>query len=105
WARKYTAAELDAILNDMGVICGPIYSIADIFADKHFWARDALLTHHDPEIGDFVGPGVFPKFSATPSEVKWTGPRDMGAHNAQVYGELLGFDSNDLARLSNAGII
>ena len=105
WAKQYTAEEIDEILNAAGVICGPIYTVADMFKDDHFWAREMLLKHEDPEIGEFVGPGIFPKFSETPGEVKWTGPWEEGSHNAEVYGELLGIDEVGLAALKEAGVL
>ena len=57
WARERDAAEIDRVLNEAGVICGPIYTIADIFEDPQFQAREMLLEHVDPEFGPYVGPG------------------------------------------------
>ncbi len=105
WAAQRDAGEIDRVLNEAGVICGPVYTIADIFEDEHFWAREALLRHHDPEVGEFVGPGITPKFSATPGEVKWTGPWEEGSHNREVYGELLGLSDEELASLHEEGVI
>jgi len=105
WAKQHTAAEIDEILNAAGVICGPIYTVADMFKDEHFWAREMLVKHNDPEIGEFIGPGIFPKFSETPGAIKWTGPWQEGAHNAEVYGELLGFDGAQLAELKQGGVL
>ncbi len=36
WAARHTAKEIDEILNEAGVICGPIYTIADIFDDPQY---------------------------------------------------------------------
>ena len=58
WAGARDAAEIDRVLNEAGVICGPIYTIADIFEDEHFRARDMLLEHDDPEFGTYLGPRV-----------------------------------------------
>ena len=90
WAGRHTAAEIDEVLNDAGVICGPIYTIADIFADEQFRARDMLIEHNDPEFGPYIGPGIVPKFSETPGEVRWSATWEEGSHNADVYGGLLG---------------
>src|SRR5204863_331684 len=68
WAKARRAAEIDRVLNEAGVICGPIYTVADIFEDPQFQAREMLLTHVDPEFGEYVGPGIVPKFSGTPCE-------------------------------------
>ena len=43
WAGGLDAAEIDRVLNEAGVICGPIYTIADIFEDDHFRAREMLV--------------------------------------------------------------
>ena len=105
WAAAHSATDIDAILNDAGVICGPIYSIADIFEDPQFRAREMLLEHFDPEIGSFVGPGIVPKFSETPGAVKWSGPWEEGAHNGEVYGGLLGLSEEELAGLKTEGVL
>jgi formyl-CoA transferase len=47
---------------------------------------------------------VHPKLSATPGAAAWTGP-DMGAHNDEIYTELLGIDNAELARLRKEGIV
>ncbi len=105
WARRHTAAEIDRILNDAGVICGPIYTIADIFEDEQFRARDMLVEHVDPEFGSYVGPGIVPKFSETPCEVRWSATWDEGSHNRDVYGGLLGLSDDELARLKEEGVV
>ena len=99
WAAKHDAGEIDSLLNDAGVVCGPIYTIADIFADPHFLEREMLVEHDDPVVGRFVGPGITPKFSRTPGQVAWTGPWDMGSHNDETLGGLLGLDESALAKL------
>jgi crotonobetainyl-CoA:carnitine CoA-transferase CaiB-like acyl-CoA transferase len=54
------------------VICGPIYTIADIFEDPQFAAREMLVEHVDPEFGSYVGPGIVPKLTRTPGAVRWS---------------------------------
>ncbi len=105
WARQHSAAEIDRILNDAGAICGPIYTIADIFEDEQFRAREMLVKHEDPEFGEYIGPGIIPKFSETPGEVRWSAPWEEGSHNRDVYGGLLGLSDEELARLQQAGVL
>jgi formyl-CoA transferase len=105
WAGGRDAAEIDRLLNDAGVICGPIYTVADMFADDHFWAREMLVRHVDPEFGEYVGPGITPKFSETPAEVRWSAPWEQGSHNADVYGELLGLSDEELSEFRAEGVI
>jgi formyl-CoA transferase len=105
WAGRRNAAEIDGALNDAGVICGPIYTIADIFEDEHFRAREMLVEHVDPEFGPYIGPGIVPKFSETPGEVRWSAPWEHGSHNREVYGELLGLGDDDLRELAEEGVL
>ena len=105
WAADHTAAEIDSVLNDAGVICGPVNTIADIFEDDHFWARDMLLEHEDPEFGTYIGPGITPKFSETPGAVRWSATWEEGSHNREVYGGLLGLTDDEIAALSEEGVL
>ncbi len=105
WAGRHDADEIDRVLNDAGVICGPIYTIADIFEDEHFREREMLVEHIDPEFGPFIGPGIVPKFSETPAEVRWSAPWEHGSHNREVYGNLLGLTDEELRELVEEGVL
>jgi len=105
WAAERDVAEIDRVLNEAGVICGPIYTIADIFADKHFWAREMLVKHVDPGFGEYVGPGIVPKFSETPGAVRWSGTWEEGSHNEEVYGGLVGLSGDEIAQLKEEGVL
>ena len=105
WAARYTAKEIDEILNEAGVICGPIYTIADIFEDPQYRAREMLVTHVDPEFGEYVGPGIVPKLSRTPGGVRWSATWKEGSHNREIYGDLLGLADEELERLSAEGVL
>jgi formyl-CoA transferase len=105
WARARDAAEIDRVLNEAGVICGPIYTIADIFEDPQFQARGMLVEHEDPEFGPYIGPGITPKFSATPCEVRWSATWEEGSHNSDVYGGLLGLSDAELSELKEEGVL
>ena len=105
WSAQRDVAEIDRVLNEAGVICGPIYTIADIFEDEHFWAREMLLTHVDPGFGEYVGPGIVPKFSETPGVVRWSGTWEEGSHNQDVYGGLLGLRDDEIEQLEAEGVL
>ena len=105
WASAHSAAEIDRILNAAGVVCGPVNTVADIFADPHFQAREMLVEHQDPELGALVGPGIVPKFSRTPGQVQWSGPWQPGSHNEAVWGDLVGLDRDEIATLKREGVL
>ncbi len=105
WAAQHDAREIDRILNDAGVVCGPIHTIAEIFEDPQFKARDMLVEHVDPEFGPYIGPGIVPKFSETPGEVRWSGTWQEGSHNDEIYCGLLGLGASELDALREDGIV
>src|SRR6185503_11221990 len=43
WARERDAAEIDRVLNEAGVVCGPIYTVAEIFRDPQYASREMLV--------------------------------------------------------------
>ena len=105
WALAHSAATIDEVLNEAGVVCGPVYTIADIFADPQFQAREMLLEHFDESIGAFVGPGIVPKFSETPGGVRWSGTWEEGSHNEEILGDLLELDRGELTQLKSDGVV
>jgi len=105
WVAQRDAAEVDRVMNENGIVCGPVYTIADIFQDPQFRAREMLVEMEDPELGPVVAPGVVPKLSATPGETHWTGSWQLGCHNREVYGGLLGLADSDLTALVEEGVV
>jgi formyl-CoA transferase len=105
WVAAHDAADLDRVMNDSGIVCGPVYTIADIFEDPQYRARDLLVDMADPELGTIVSPGVVPRLSETPGELRWTGPWELGSHNTEIYGGLLGLAGSELRSLAEEGVI
>jgi formyl-CoA transferase len=105
WAAQHDARDVDTKLNAAGVVCGPIHTIADIFEDPQFAAREMLVEHEDPEFGTYVGPGIVPKFSETPGAVRWSATWDDGSHNEEIYCGLLGLSESELHELEEQGVV
>ena len=105
WSSTMTAAELTQHLDEHGVVVGPINSIADLVKDPHFQAREMFVTVEDKFFGTFRVPGFAPRLTDTRSEIAWLGPPEVGAHNSEIYGRLLGMDENELEDLAADGII
>jgi crotonobetainyl-CoA:carnitine CoA-transferase CaiB-like acyl-CoA transferase len=81
----------------------PIYDAADIFADPHFIARNAIVSVADDELGEVRMQCVVPRFSETPVSVRCAGP-SLGQHNDEAYGAL-GLTAQEIERLRAAGTI
>jgi formyl-CoA transferase len=105
WVGERDAAEVDRVMNGAGLVSGPVYSIAEIFADAHYQERGMLVTVEDPTFGQLVMPGVVPKLSESPGEVPPPGPWQIGADNQAVYGGVLGLSDAEIAELSREGVL
>ena len=104
FTRSYKQSEVLQMCTDGDVPCGAINSVADIFEDPQFEARDNLLRFTDPTAGEIVIPGVIPKLSKTPGRVKHVGP-PLGDGIDAVYGNLLGLSADEIAALKDKGVI
>jgi formyl-CoA transferase len=104
WTATIPAEDLLAALHEAGVPAGRIFRAADMLADPHFAARQAIVTVPHPDFGDLPMHNVAPKLSATPGAVRSAGPA-LGEHNDRVWGELVGLDPAELERLGAAGVI
>ena len=104
WIRSRSFEDIERQLVAAGVPVGGIYRAEDIAQDPHYRARDSLIEVEDAEQGTITMPGVVPNLSETPGSVEWTGPK-LGAHNEEIYGDLLGKGIDDLADLASRGII
>ena len=105
WTRTLNAAELSSHLDENGVVVGPIYSIADIVEDRHFQERGMVQKFEDDTFGELAIPGVAPQLSGTPGTISWLGPQEVGSHNAEIYGDLLGIGDDEMRQLEDDGII
>ena len=83
---------------------GKIYRAPEMLADPHFAAREAIIKLAHPELGELAMQNVFPKLSLTPGEVRHAGP-EMGQHNADVFGGILGLSASERRALADEGVI
>jgi formyl-CoA transferase len=105
WIAEHTAEEALKKFDEYECACAPVYNIADIFADPHFQARDAVTTVQDPDLGPVRMQNVVPKLSRTPGKIRWPGPTRMGQHNEEIYCGKLGMSRERLIDLKEKGII
>jgi crotonobetainyl-CoA:carnitine CoA-transferase CaiB-like acyl-CoA transferase len=104
WVGDLTQAEVLSLCQAGGVPCGPIYSIADIFKDPQYRAREAMVEVEDPRVGPVTIPAAMPRLSETPARFRHTG-RPLGADTAAILAELLRLDSDALGLLRSKQVI
>jgi crotonobetainyl-CoA:carnitine CoA-transferase CaiB-like acyl-CoA transferase len=104
WTKQHTSEEAFHILEEAGVPVGPIYSVTDILEDPQYQEREMFLESEIDGIGPVKMPGLVPKLTATPGEIKWYGG-SLGAHNEDVYSGLLGLPFEEVELLSEVGVI
>ncbi|MBK8335391.1 MAG: CoA transferase [Sterolibacteriaceae bacterium] len=103
WAAQHDEAEVVRILSAAEVPVSRIYSVADMFADPQFAARQMIETAELPDGKPFRLPGIVPKLSATPGSTEWIGPA-LGQHTDEVL-QRLGYPPQKIAELRAFGAI
>ncbi len=104
WTSKFDREEVITRCCDGDVPCGPVNSIAEIFAEKQFWVRDTLTRVAHEGVGDLAVPGVIPRLSETPGTIQHLGG-SLGEHNSEVFRDWLDIAETELAALQKAGVI
>ena len=104
WTRSLPREKIIDVCTRNGVPAGSINSIADIFQDEHFKAREAIKHVKVPGVGDVAVPNVFPTLSETPGTIDNLGP-GLGDHNKDLYREELGLSESELQSLKESGVI
>jgi formyl-CoA transferase len=104
WTRTIPLADLQALMDEHGVPCGLIYRAEDMMRDPHFRAREAIVEVEHPDFGPMHMQNVAPRLSETPGKVRHVGP-ELGQHNAEVLGGLLGLSEERQGALRAAGIV
>ncbi len=104
WFAVRTFDAAVAALKAADVPHSPIMSMADIFTDPHYRAREMLIDVAAEGLGPLAQPGVVPKLSLTPGRVDHAGPA-LGRHTNEILTGLLGMKPDEIAALRGARVI
>ncbi|MSQ66119.1 MAG: CoA transferase [Limnohabitans sp.] len=74
WTRSLQVNQVLVLLAAAQVPSGRVYTARDIAEDPHYLARDMLLSQQTREGKTFTAPGIVPKLSLTPGNIRTAAP-------------------------------
>ena len=104
WTRSHDLEQIEEILDAEDVPASRIFTMEDIFASEHYRFRKMLLDVPDEDLGSVKLPGIVPKLSRTPGQVRWSGHRN-GQDSHAILREYLNLDDAEIERLLGTGVI
>jgi crotonobetainyl-CoA:carnitine CoA-transferase CaiB-like acyl-CoA transferase len=104
WTQSHDLAELQQALDQADVPASRIFTMADIYQDAHYRARDMLKTVPDDDLGSVTLAGVVPKLSLTPGDIRWSGRR-TGQDTRTILRRLANLSDAEIDRLHQAGVV
>lgn len=85
WCKDYTKKEIEAVMDEAGIPCGPVLDVKEAIEHPHIQAREMMVHCEHPTAGDQYFQGCVIKLSETPGSVETPSPL-LGQHNAEIFG-------------------
>ena len=100
WCKDYTKSEVEAIMDEAGIPCGPVLDVKEAIEHPHIQAREMMVHCEHPTAGDQYFQGCVMKLSETPGSVDFASPL-LGQHNAEIFG----LTEEEVAQLKEEGVL
>lgn len=104
WTASHDLDELQTALDAADVPASRIFTMADIYKDPHFLARDMLVPTPDEDLGTVTLAGVVPKMSLTPGRIQWSGHR-VGQDTRSLLRTMAGLSNTEIDALETEGVL
>jgi crotonobetainyl-CoA:carnitine CoA-transferase CaiB-like acyl-CoA transferase len=101
--RNFDRDELVARLRERDLAAGPVYSTPDLMNDPAFAESGMLVKLKHTEVGERVVPGIPVRFGGI--DLDYRGAPTIGENTEQVLTDLLGYGSEEIARLKEAKVL
>ena len=102
--RKKTKAQWISLLDEIGVPCGPINNMKEVFANEQVQARKLAISVPHDTAGTMKLVASPIRMSATPTEIR-TAPPILGQHTDEILREYLKLDSSAIEALHKHGVV
>jgi len=83
WCLEHSKREIWEAARAHGVLCGPLFTVDELFQDEHFRERDFFTALDHPDLGRVEIPGRPLIMSTTPWQITRPAPR-LGQHTREV---------------------
>jgi crotonobetainyl-CoA:carnitine CoA-transferase CaiB-like acyl-CoA transferase len=103
WFAARSRAEALRAMREASVTVGPVHTIADAMADRHFREREIIVDAEDGDLGRVAMHNIVPRLSRTPGAWRRPAPR-LGEHTDAILAEA-GLDGEAIARLRQEGAV
>lgn len=104
WTMQRTVEEVEKSLLAAEVPASRVFTIADVFADPHYRAREMLLEVPDDEWGTVTLAAPVPKLSKTPGHISRSGGR-VGRDTKRVLSEIAELSVTEIDQLEAKNVI
>jgi crotonobetainyl-CoA:carnitine CoA-transferase CaiB-like acyl-CoA transferase len=104
WVAGLTKQEAYEIAQRHRVPTAPVRELPEVVEDEHLHQRGMLSWMDHPEVGRIAAPNSPLRFDGTPP-MPLQPSGDLGQHNVEVYGELLGLSEAEVAELAEVEAI
>lgn len=104
WCKGKTVEEVMAALKKLQVPCSPLPTFDQVANDPHLLSREMIVEVDQPVSGKVKLTGSVYKMSKTPGDRKKRVP-EVGEHNEEIYGGLLGIDAQEMQKLKEESVI
>lgn len=104
WTSCHDRYQVMSLLQAAGIAAAPVLYPGELLTDTHYAERGFFEKSVHPYAGTWLLPGMLCKMSHTPCGTRSPAPL-LGEHNRYVYQELLGLSDDEIAELTEKGII
>jgi crotonobetainyl-CoA:carnitine CoA-transferase CaiB-like acyl-CoA transferase len=104
WASARTRDEIFLLTQEHRVPSAPVRDLNEVMANTHMRERGMLEEIDHPRLGRITVPNSPLRYGGT-EQMKTVASPELGQHNDEVYGAMLGLKAVEIAGLRSAGVI